>query len=175
MRIMMRRFIIFYKKYMKTSVIVWIVVIVLVILGLWWYFSSPAEPSSTLGTQDSIGQTNTGAQTAAPVLAVASDATLGNYLVASNGMTLYLYTPDTKDVSNCYGTCAANWPPYVRTSAEPLTGAAGVTGTIATTDRTDGSKQIMYNGVPLYFWINDAKPGDTTGHNFNGVWFVVKP
>lgn len=154
---------------MKTATIVWIVIImVLALAGVWYYTSSPYNAN----------QVNTGnppASEAAPVLAVARDAVLGDILVASNGMTLYLYTPDTENVSNCYGTCAVNWPPYVRPADEPLVAGTGVTGTIATTERTDGTKQITYNGVPLYFWIKDTKPGDTTGQNVGGVWFIVHP
>ncbi|MFA5942497.1 MAG: hypothetical protein WC798_02380 [Candidatus Paceibacterota bacterium] len=138
------------------STVVWFVVIIgLVLLGIWYFMPRPASAN--------------------PVLTVANDATLGDFLVASNGMTLYLYTNDTKDVTNCYDLCAVNWPPYVRTTAEPLVGGAGMAGTIATTARTDGTEQITYNGIPLYFWKNDLKPGDTTGQNVGGVWFVVHP
>jgi predicted lipoprotein with Yx(FWY)xxD motif len=50
-----------------------------------------------------------------------------------------------------------------------------VSGTISTISRADGITQITYNGVPLYFWKGDSKPGDKTGQNYNGLWFVVKP
>ena len=32
-----------------------------------------------------------------------------------------------------------------------------------------------YNGMPLYYWVKDLKPGDTTGQNVGKVWFIVNP
>jgi predicted lipoprotein with Yx(FWY)xxD motif len=29
--------------------------------------------------------------------------------------------------------------------------------------------------VPLYYWVRDGQPGDTTGQNVREVWFVVAP
>ncbi|MBI5004229.1 hypothetical protein HZC00_03995 [Candidatus Kaiserbacteria bacterium] len=110
-----------------------------------------------------------------PVVTVTSSSDLGSFLVAKNGMTLYLYTKDASGVSNCYDACATNWPPYTVGEGENLSGGDGVIGQLSTIVRKDGSLQLAYKGVPLYFWKNDAKPGDTTGQNVNKVWFVVKP
>ncbi len=167
---------------MKTSTTVWIVIAIIVIGGGWYLMSGSSSkgtetvtPSTALGVQGSDNQTNTGQQTVPPVLTVAHDAKLGDYLVATNGMTLYLYTKDTADVTNCYDQCAVNWPPYLHTTTEPLAAGDGVIGTLSTIIRKDGSVQITYNGIPLYFWKNDTKAGDTSGQNVGGVWFVVKP
>jgi len=54
-----------------------------------------------------------------------------------------------------------------------LPGAVG--GTLSTFPRADGTNQAAYNGIPLYYWANDKEPGDTTGQNVGGVWFVVAP
>lgn len=167
---------------MKTSTGVWAVILILVLGGGWYWTQKTSDsqgddtvaPSATTGVQGSDDKTNTG-PLVVPVVTVARDATLGNYLVASNGMTLYRYTKDTVGVSNCAGTCAVNWPPYTRAGSEPLLAGAGITGPLATISRADGSKQVTYKGVPLYFWKNDVKPGDTTGQNVGGVWFVLNP
>ncbi len=165
---------------MKTSTISSII-IALIVLGLGWYFwpglsnQTPATPSTQTGVNDSTNQTNTGQQSVAPVLAVATDATLGSYITASNGMTLYLYTKDTAGVSNCYDACAVSWPPYSPSTLEALVTGAGINGQLSTITRKDGTTQLAYNGMPLYFWKNDKKVGDTTGQNVGGVWFVVKP
>jgi predicted lipoprotein with Yx(FWY)xxD motif len=103
-------------------------------------------------------------------------ATLGTYLIAYNGMTLYTFANDTGAASTCYGACATNWPAYVVGPEDNLTQLqAGVTGKVATTKRTDGSLQVTYNGHPLYFFIGDKASGDTNGQNVGKVWFVVKP
>jgi len=108
------------------------------------------------------------------VVDVGQNGTLGSFLVDSKGMTLYLFTQDSPNTSNCYTACATAWPPLL-TSGAPTAGS-GVTGSmLGTTKRTDGSTQVTYNGWPLYYWANDKKPGDVTGENVQGVWFVITP
>ena len=109
------------------------------------------------------------------VLNIATSPELGAYLVAGNGMTLYRFTKDAPDVSNCVGECATKWPPYSVSASAPVTLGSRVKGNVSTVTRTDGTIQVLYNGQPLYFWAKDMKIGDTTGNNVNGVWFVVKP
>ena len=105
---------------------------------------------------------------------ISQNATLGSFLVDSKGMTLYLYTTDTPNTSNCYGPCATAWP-YLLTNGAPIAGS-GVTGSLlGTTTRTDGTTQVTYNGWPLYYFQTDKVAGDTTGENVQGVWFVITP
>lgn len=151
----------------------WAVIVIVVVLGGWYFFVQPqgaGVPADTQGDQANGEQPAT-----SPSLMVVKDAKLGDYLVAANGMTLYLYTKDTAGVSNCSGECAVNWPPYVPAVGKPLVAANDITGALATITRADGSAQLTYKGIPLYFWKSDTKPGDTTGQNVGGVWFVVKP
>ena len=61
---------------------------------------------------------------------VATDPQLGKILVDSKGMTLYLYSRDTKGVSNCYDQCETNWPSLRPGSGEP-TGSATSAGSLA--------------------------------------------
>lgn len=105
---------------------------------------------------------------------VVDNATYGKILVDSKGMTLYLYTKDTPNTSNCYDQCATNWPPLIVTGT-PTGGADIDTAKLGTTKRTDGSMQVTYNGWPLYTYISDKAAGDTTGQNVGSVWFVVSP
>lgn len=102
------------------------------------------------------------------------DAELGPFLVGADGMTLYIFTNDTPGLSNCYDQCATNWPPLLVEDGEVPTQGAGVSGELGVITRTDSTRQVTYNGWPLYYWVNDAAPGDTTGHEVGGVWFVAK-
>ncbi len=114
--------------------------------------------------------------TVAPeTVGVATSAELGDYLIGPNGMTLYMFANDEPGVSNCVDQCAQNWPPYTVNANDRLVAAAGINGELSTVERPDGSLQVAYNGMPLYFWINDAAPGDTTGEGVRGVWAVVAP
>ncbi len=104
-----------------------------------------------------------------------SSAELGQFLVGPQGMTLYRFNPDEPGVSSCYDQCAANWPPLLVDEGQTPTGNAGVVGKLGTTARDDGTIQVTYEGMPLYYWVNDEAPGDTTGQGVNDVWFVVPP
>ncbi|MBZ0275888.1 MAG: hypothetical protein K8I60_07085 [Anaerolineae bacterium] len=108
-------------------------------------------------------------------VSVSSNADLGDFLVGPNGMTLYLFTNDTEGVSNCADQCAVAWPPLLVAEGETPTAGEGVTGELSVITRADGGLQVAYNGVPLYYWINDVVPGDTTGQGVRDVWFIVSP
>ena len=109
----------------------------------------------------------------AATVTVRSDADLGNILVDARGMTVYLYTQDQSSVSNCYDSCAAASPPLL-TDSDP-SGPDAIAAGLGTTQRKDGGVQVTYNGIPLYYWAKDEKPGDTTGQNVGGDWFVLNP
>ena len=50
----------------------------------------------------------------------------------------------------------------------------GVTGTLATVPRTDGSgAQVSYNGDPLYYYAGDTAAGQTNGDGVGGVWHLA--
>src|SRR5690348_2923284 len=80
---------------------------------------------------------------------VTKDAKLGNIFTDAKGMTLYAWTKDTAGKSTCAGACATTWPPLTATGAVTL--PAGVTGTLATIKRDDGTTQVTYNDMPLYY------------------------
>lgn len=110
----------------------------------------------------------------AAAVQVAESEDLGSFLVDERGMTLYLYTEDTPNTSNCYDDCAAAWPPLL-TEGEPTAGEGVDAALLGTTERTDGTVQVTYNGWPLYYWVRDSAPGDTTGQDVGEVWYVVSP
>jgi len=90
-----------------------------------------------------------------------------NVLTDAKGMTLYTFDKDTAGVSNCYDKCAAAWPPAMA-SAD-----AKADGDFTLVKRTDGSMMWAYKGMPLYLWIKDTKPGDTTGDMVGNVWHTA--
>jgi predicted lipoprotein with Yx(FWY)xxD motif len=95
-----------------------------------------------------------------------------NLLTDAKGLTLYWFAPDTTTKSACYGSCAAYWPPV---TGAPSAGP-GVTGTLGTITRTDGTTQATYDGHPLYTYVGDGSPGQANGNNLNlngGLWHEV--
>lgn len=104
---------------------------------------------------------------AASLIAVNSE--IGEVIAAAeNGLTLYTFRKDKTNVSNCYGDCAAAWPPFLASASDTPKGAMGII------ERSDGSLQWAINGKPVYFWAGDAAQGDATGDGVGGVWDVVR-
>lgn len=104
-----------------------------------------------------------------------AQTSLGTIVVSDTGMTVYVFTNDVRNSgkSNCTGGCLAAWPPVLTTTDTPtLNGVTGTVGTIAT---PTGAKQVTLDGLPLYYWAQDAAPGDVTGQGVQGVWYVVAP
>ncbi len=100
---------------------------------------------------------------------------VGAYLTGEDGRTLYTFKPDSANTSTCTDACAANWPPFVVGAGDSVTAGSGVSGTLATFVRPDGTLQVAYNGAPLYYFANDTKAGDTNGQGVGGKWFVAAP
>lgn len=90
-------------------------------------------------------------------------------LVDKAGMTLYTFD---KDVANsgksaCIDQCAKAWPAAVAgNDAVPQDEYSVIM-------RVDGKQQWAYNGMPLYTFAKDTKPGDKKGDNFKNVWHVI--
>lgn len=96
---------------------------------------------------------------------------MNGMLVGSNQMTLYTFDKDAagSGKSVCNGPCATNWPPLMASDSDKASGDYSVI------TRDDGKKQWALKGKPLYFWVKDSKPGDTTGDGVNGAWRIAKP
>lgn len=105
-----------------------------------------------------------------PLAATPPAKTEQGHLVGANGMTLYTFDKDAagSGKSVCNGPCASNWPPLAAKAEDQASGDWSII------TRDDGARQWAYKGKPLYFWVKDQKPGDTTGEGFNNVWHVAK-
>jgi predicted lipoprotein with Yx(FWY)xxD motif len=100
---------------------------------------------------------------------------LGRILVDAKGLTLYDFVPDKGTTSVCYGACAALWPPLL-TTGKPVAGPGVRASLLGTTKRKDGTLEVTYGGHPLYYFVTDRKPGQTTGEGivqFGGPWWVI--
>jgi predicted lipoprotein with Yx(FWY)xxD motif len=139
--------------------------------------ATPVPPAATSAPVIPV----TGLSTDTPAAAIPSGpaavnigqtASLGSFLVDSKGMTLYLYTKDSPNTSNCYGSCASYWPPLL-TNGAPVAGSGVNAALLGTTQRSDGTSQVTYNSWPLYYYVSDKAAGDTTGQGTKNVWYVM--
>lgn len=153
--------------------IIWAIIAVVVLAGIYYAVTyAPTTPTKVLETPV-VNQQQPVA--AGPVLKLGTDAKLGTYITAENGLTLYAFAKDTAGVSNCLGACATLWPPYIVPAAGTHAAVPTITGALGTLQRADGTVQLTYKGAPLYFWSKDTKAGDTTGNGFNNLWSIVHP
>ena len=130
---------------------------------------TPASPAAASTSAAPSAPATSAPATAAPTVALA-ETSLGKVLVDGKGMTLYLFTKDTPNKSVCEGQCLANWLALV---GKAVAGDGVDASKLGTLTRSDGTIQASYGGWPLYYWVKDAKPGDVTGQNVQGVWYVI--
>ena len=100
----------------------------------------------------------------------------GTVIFTGQNRSIYLFARDHRK-SSCYGACAKAWPP-VLTTGKPRAGAGVRAKLLGTVRRSDGTRQVTYNGHPLYHFVNDKKPGQITCQNvsqFGAKWLVVNP
>lgn len=100
---------------------------------------------------------------------------LGRTLTDANGRTLYLFAADKPNVSTLSAAGLAFWPRFTSTIKPSATGGAlaGKIGTVS-----GGAGQVTYNGHPLYYFVGDHNPGQTSGqglNQFGARWYVLSP
>ena len=129
--------------------------------------SSSSSTATTSSTPAAAGSSAAAGGTTLDVHTMSGQQVVTN----SKGFTLYWFAPDTSTTSKCTGSCATYWPPV----KGPATAGSGVTGTLGTITRSDGSTQATYDGHPLYTYAADS-PGTAKGEGLNlsgGVWYEM--
>jgi predicted lipoprotein with Yx(FWY)xxD motif len=124
--------------------------------------ATAATPKTSSGKSATVGVAN---------------SSLGSILVNASGRTLYLFKADVGTKSACTGACATAWPPLLATGT-PTAGSGLTASKLGTITRPGGKRQVTYNGHPLYLFIQDQKPGQTTGQGvtaFGAAWFALTP
>jgi len=133
--------------------------------------SSPA-PHHTAGPQPS---SNVGDQSIPPIgttVMTVRISNLGYVLAKASGYVVYTYAKDHKGgTPTCTGSCATVWAPV--TGVPQVSPGITIPGTFGLVRRTNGVKQITYNGYPLYTYKLAGRQV-TTGNGIGGVWYVVK-
>ena len=136
-------------------------------------YGAPA-PTSAASSPAAYGTAPVANGTGAASIHLASSK-LGKILVDSKGDTLYLWQADKGTASTCNGACASAWPPLTTTRV-PVAGSGLSAAKLGTTKRTDGTTEVTYNGHPLYTFVGDSGPGQTTGQgnkSFGAEWDVL--
>lgn len=98
-------------------------------------------------------------------------------LVDKSGAALYSNDQDKAGKLQCVSSdCTAIWTPLTVPAGAQPTAPSGVTGTLGTVQRPDGTRQVTLDGKPLYTFSFDHGSGKVTGNgttdSFAGVGFT---
>jgi predicted lipoprotein with Yx(FWY)xxD motif len=140
---------------------------------------------TSASTAASAASTTSAAAKSAPSLVIGTYKTAedGTLITGANNRTLYMFKADEKStsahekLSTCNGACAAVWPPVLASGTPAVAGEANAS-LIGVTTRSDGTKQVTYNGLPLYYYAADTKAGEAEGNHLKdgfGLWIGMLP
>jgi predicted lipoprotein with Yx(FWY)xxD motif len=104
----------------------------------------------------------------------------GVVLVNSRGLTLYMFARDHQKKVTCTSqACVTIWPPLkIKKGQSPTAGGAAKKNLLGTDTSPVGYRVVTYNHWPLYTYVTDTKPGETSGQGVNnagGKWYVLSP
>jgi predicted lipoprotein with Yx(FWY)xxD motif len=137
--------------------------------------AAAASPSAPASSAPAAGSSASAAATGTVITTHAGSA--GTFLTDGSGRAVYLWAKDGMNMSACSGACAAAWPPVPATGTLTATGGAKASD-LGTITRSDGTKQVTYDGHPLYYFVGDSAAGQTNGQgsdNFGAKWWLVAP
>jgi predicted lipoprotein with Yx(FWY)xxD motif len=133
--------------------------------------AAATSPATTAQTQ-----TKAAAPAAKGTTIKSGDSQFGDVLFDGDDQAIYYFDKESGSKSECYGECAAAWPP-VLTKGEPQAGPGTDASLLGTTKRNDGTTQVTYDGHPLYLYAHEG-PNQVTCHDvseFGGLWLAVEP
>jgi predicted lipoprotein with Yx(FWY)xxD motif len=132
--------------------------------------ASSSSPSSAPAAGSSASASTTGT-------VISTQAGSAGTFLTDGGRAVYLWAKDGMNMSACTGACASAWPAVPATGTLTATGGAQASD-LGTITRSDGTKQVTYDGHALYFFAGDSAAGQTTGQgsdSFGAKWWLVAP
>ena len=137
--------------------------------------SGGSSSGSATTTPAGAAPASNSASAASSTVITTASSSAGTFLTTGSGRAVYLWTKDTGGTSACTGACEGQWPPVTGTATAAGSVKASDLGTIT---RSDGTKQVTYDGHPLYYFAGDSGPGMANGQGSNGFgakWWLVAP
>ncbi len=172
-------------KRKRVSKSVWLAILVIVIViacisyYVYWSNSSKNQTVTNKGVeaQQTVNQSPVEKkESATGTIIKTGNSQYGPMLFDSSGQAIYIWQLEDSSTPECYGDCAKEWPPVI-TNGTPIATAGVNSKLLGTTERTDGTTQVTYNGHPLYFYAHE-KAGEVECHNVRthgGLWWVIQP
>jgi predicted lipoprotein with Yx(FWY)xxD motif len=139
--------------------------------------AAPASPAGASSPSAAASSPAAAAGASGGTVITTAKSSAGTVLASGTGRAVYVWAKDTGDMSNCTGACAGAWPPVTTTATATATGGAKASD-IGTITRSDGTKQVTYDGHPLYYFAGDSGPGTASGQGSDGFgakWWLITP
>jgi predicted lipoprotein with Yx(FWY)xxD motif len=104
---------------------------------------------------------------------------LRKILATGRGLTVYMFTRDSINHDSCVAIsgCTGIWP-LVTSSGRPSLGPGVKRSLVGAITLSGGVRQVTYAGHPLYTYLGDSGPGDTSyvgQSQFGGKWYALSP
>ena len=121
--------------------------------------SSGSNSGSASGSQSQ--------SSAADTVSTKSVNGVGTVLVDTKGMSLYSPTQEASGMVRCTGSCTSIWIPLtLRNGKTQPVASSSLMPKLGVITRPGGTKQVTFDGRPLYTFAEDTKAGSVSG---NGV------
>jgi predicted lipoprotein with Yx(FWY)xxD motif len=137
---------------------------------------TPAS-SSPAGGSSSSAAAGAGSASGSGSAVITTASSSGGTFLTDGGRAVYLWAKDGTGMSACSGACAGAWPPVTTSGTVTASGAAKASD-LGTITRSDGTRQVTYDGHPLYFFAGDSSAGMASGQgsdSFGAKWWLVSP
>lgn len=135
--------------------------------GIWYLVSPRSLPNPGVATLTPMSVSGGGV-----ILGAALNSGIGTQLFA-----VYSFSADSAHRSACTGQCAVAWPPLL-TNRRPQATNGVNQEELGTIVRPDGTRQVTYNGHPLYLFWHETGPGTDSGNgitHFDGTFSMLMP
>jgi predicted lipoprotein with Yx(FWY)xxD motif len=165
------------------AVILTLLVIGMLVFAGWKVWESKSERTdieqnsmqSESNKENKMQNTESEKETTGVIIAT-GDSEFGTMLFNDKRQAIYIWELEESTKAECYEGCAEAWPP-VLTNGAPRAAGSVSNQLLGTTQRTDGSTQVTYNGHPLYYYAHE-EAGEVKCHNVSthgGLWWVIQP
>lgn len=139
--------------------------------------SSTGAAAGSSSAPAASGSAAAGGSSSGAMVITTAKASGGTILTDGSGRAVYLWAKDSSGMSACSGACTGTWPPVTASGTVSASGGAK-SSDLGTITRSDGTKQVTYDGHALYYYVGDSGPGMSSGQGsdqFGAKWWLVAP
>lgn len=136
-----------------------------------YYWVKDTKPGDMTG--EGVGKVWYVLKVPAYTVMIATDKTLGNYLVDGLGRSLYWFTKDQPGAVAGMGGANPRWPAFAPDAF--VVPSALNSADFGLITRGDGTRQATYKGYPLYYFVGDSMRGEVKGQDLGKAWYLIDP